>query len=463
MSTINQYWNWLENSFVSNIRAQQWYNGKSPQYLSGFINDKSNRLIGWATIRQLRIKSNLCPSQKISTYCYEDYSLFNEEKYSFQPGWSNQTTQIYNSAINQAFQYQSSAELDTYVYVGDHGSYDGGGYVYEFRGRLIDLQSNLSELHQLGWIDNQTRAVIIQLTLYNPNSQLFTSVTLLTEFLSTGGLISQSRFEPIAFAGMLVSSNFEKIFVFNLEFTSIFQLVCVILYIGLIVYFMFNEIQCLFNLKLDYFQQFWSYIEVGIIVCSWASLGAYVCRYKEAKRIGDLFEKTNGYYYINLQFAVYVNDILTFFLGFCCFFGTIKFLRLCRFNQRLSLFSQTLKYATKELVSFTCMFLIVFLAFITLFYLSFVSKMSTCANLLDTSQMLFEMILLKFDASELIQADVILGPLYFSLFIFFVVFVCMSMFFTIINNNFRRARENVNDNQEILSFMWNKFQRWTGF
>jgi hypothetical protein len=156
-------------------------------------------LIGWATIRQLRIKSNLCPNQKISIHCCDDYSSFHEQKHSFQPGWSNQTTQIYNSAINQAFQYQSSDELDTYTYVGDHGSYEGGGYVYEFRGRLIDLQSNLSELHQLGWIDNQTRAVIIQLTLYNPNSELFTSATFLTEFLSTGGLISQSRFEPISF------------------------------------------------------------------------------------------------------------------------------------------------------------------------------------------------------------------------------------------------------------------------
>jgi hypothetical protein len=56
ISTIDQYWKWLEESFVSNIRAQQWYNGDPPRNLSGFINDKSNRLIGWATMRQLRIK-----------------------------------------------------------------------------------------------------------------------------------------------------------------------------------------------------------------------------------------------------------------------------------------------------------------------------------------------------------------------------------------------------------------------
>ncbi|CAF1517802.1 unnamed protein product, partial [Adineta steineri] len=33
INTIDEYWYWLENSFVSNIRAQQWYNGDIPQYL----------------------------------------------------------------------------------------------------------------------------------------------------------------------------------------------------------------------------------------------------------------------------------------------------------------------------------------------------------------------------------------------------------------------------------------------
>ena len=98
-----------------------------------------------------------------------------------------------------------SKDLDTYIYVGDHGSYGGGGYVYEFRGRLSDLQSNLSQLHQLEWIDSQTRAVIIQLTLYNPNVQLFTSLTFLAEFLSSSGVYPTSRFEPMNFYGNFIS------------------------------------------------------------------------------------------------------------------------------------------------------------------------------------------------------------------------------------------------------------------
>ena len=115
------------------------------------------------------------------------------------PGWANLTAQSSNVSIDRAFQYQTSDQLDSDLIVGNHHTYSAGGYVYDFRGRLSDLQSNLSQLHQLSWIDDQTRAVLVQLTLYNPNVQLFTSVKLLAEFLPTGGVVTQSSFRPISF------------------------------------------------------------------------------------------------------------------------------------------------------------------------------------------------------------------------------------------------------------------------
>ncbi|CAF3807836.1 unnamed protein product [Rotaria sp. Silwood1] len=449
ISTINEYWKWLENSFVENLRAQQWYNGEIPRNLNGYLNDKSNRLIGWSIMRQLRIKSNFCSDQRIISTCHNDYSLFNEEKQSFQPGWINQTSttdEQYSSSIIKAFKYSTSEELDTYISMGEHGTYSGNGYVYEFRGRLSDLRSNLSKLHQLGWIDEQTRVIFIQLTLYNPNVQLFTSVTFFIEFLSTGSIAPTARFEPINFY----------------TFTSVLQLISTIIYMGFIIYLMIIEIRLLFRLKLKYFRGFWSWINLGIISCSLGSVVIYMWRFQEFNRISSLFEETNGYVYVNLQFVVYVNDLLTFLLSFCCFFGIIKSVHVIRFNQRLLLFIQTLQYAGKELLSFSMMFSIVFVSFLWLFYLSFVSSISSCSSVLGTAQMLFEMTLMKFDTGQLIEANAFLGPFFFFLFILLVVFVCLSMFLSIINDSFRRARENRCEDEEILSFMVTKFLRWTG-
>ncbi|CAF1234712.1 unnamed protein product [Adineta steineri] len=444
--TIDQYWHYLENTFISNIRAQQWYNGDAPRNLAGFIDDKSNRLIGWATMRQLRIKSELCSYQRIISVCESSYSLLNEEKRFFQPGWANETTEEYSSSIREAFNYSTSDELDTYPYVGEFDTYGGGGYVYEFHGSLSNLKTNLSTLNQLQWIDEKTRAIIIQLTLYSPNTQLLTSVTLVAEFLPTGGVFSSARFEPINFY----------------TFGSLSQLICTILYLFIIIYFMVIEIKLLFKLRLKYFRQFWSVIQIGIISCSWASAVVYIWRISEASHISKLFEETNGYVYINLQLAVYINDVLTFLLGFCCFFGTIKFIHIFRFNNRISLFAATVKYAGKGLISFFAMFSIVFMAFLSLFYLIFVSIIASCSDLLGTAQMLFEMLLMNFDAEEIMGAGAFLGPFCFTLFIIVVVFICLSMFMAIIIDSFHLARDNQPEDPAIISFMMKKFLHWTG-
>ena len=41
----------------------------------------------------------------------------------------------------------SNTDLNTYLYVGDHGSCAGGGHLCEFRGLRLDLRENLSVLH----------------------------------------------------------------------------------------------------------------------------------------------------------------------------------------------------------------------------------------------------------------------------------------------------------------------------
>ena len=236
-----------------------------------------------------------------------------------------------------------------------------------------------------------------------------------------------------------------------------------ILYMFMIIYFMWLEIRALFELKWKYFHRFWSWIEVSIIICSWTSVGIYIWRYHECQRIGELFKEINGYVYINLQFSSYINDVLTSLMSCCCFFGTIKLIKLCRFNQRLCLFIQTLNDAAKELCAFSVMFSLVFVSFLCLFYFLFISKLFSCASLFRTAQMLFEMTLMKFDAHQLSEAAPFLGPFAFSLFILLVVFVCLSTFLTIISESFRRARGNLNaNNEDMFSFMMKTFQRWTG-
>ena len=413
-------------------------------------------------MRQLRVRRRSC---QLNFTCEDEYSFSDEENRSFEPGWK--TTNL-TSSVQRAFQYQSGDELDSYPIIGQHHSYRSGGYVYDFRGRLRELRGNLSQLHQFNWIDSQTRAVIIQISLYNPNVNLFVSLTILTEFLATGGLAPQSRIEPFSH-----QSNSLPILCLQPQFRcfivsiSIFQLVCFILYMILIAYLMIKHTRSvMFRCRLRSLCQFWTCLDLGLVGCSWSSVAMLIWKNVEQKRIARLFASTNGYVYINLQRAVYIDDLARFFLSFCCFFACVKCLRLCRFHQRLSFFSKTIQHVSKDLFGFSLMFSILFTAFLCLFYFLFIGQVATCATLLHTAQMLFEMVLMKFDAQQLIQAHPTLGPIAFCLFILLVVFVCMSMFITIVSEGFRYVRDHPQahsgEEQEAFVYMLRRFQQWLG-
>jgi hypothetical protein len=117
VSTIDEYWKWLEKRFIWDLRAQDWYNKQEPRNLSGFIDDKTNRLIGWATMRQLRIKSHLYLVQTVHSTCEGDYSSSNEEKESLYPKWKTSFEEEYSPSIMKSFKYQSAKELDIVTFM----------------------------------------------------------------------------------------------------------------------------------------------------------------------------------------------------------------------------------------------------------------------------------------------------------------------------------------------------------
>ena len=51
---------WLDHTLKPNVRAQVWYNGRQPYGLRGYMNDRVNRMIGHAIVRQIREEIGTC-------------------------------------------------------------------------------------------------------------------------------------------------------------------------------------------------------------------------------------------------------------------------------------------------------------------------------------------------------------------------------------------------------------------
>ena len=130
--------------------------------------DGTNLLIGQANLRQLRTARRDCvfieriltkmhnlPNKK----CLVDYSS------------SERLTEPFG--VNGTFLFTPEEELVRSGIQGRAGYYDGSGYVLQLdRTRLGALQQ-LKELKERGWIDENTRAVIVEFTLFNVATNLF--------------------------------------------------------------------------------------------------------------------------------------------------------------------------------------------------------------------------------------------------------------------------------------------------
>ena len=57
VNSIDGVWGWVEQHLLPNLRASRWYNGNPPVGQRGFIGDRKNRIMGYATMRQVRIKN----------------------------------------------------------------------------------------------------------------------------------------------------------------------------------------------------------------------------------------------------------------------------------------------------------------------------------------------------------------------------------------------------------------------
>ena len=92
------------------------------------------------------------------------------------------------------------------------------------------------------------------------------------------------------------------------------------------------------------------------------------------------------------------------------FFATVKFIRLLRFNKRMSLLGQTLRVAARGLAMFGIMFMIVFMAYAQFFYNIYFMDLYNFSTLVYTMETCLQMLVGKFNFNAMQFASPILGP-----------------------------------------------------
>ena len=155
-------------------------------------------------------------------------------------------------------------------YLGVYTSYLGGGYV--FKPDTILSVDNLTSLQNYRWLDMKTRAVFIELNVFNPNINLFGYTVILFEILPVGQVLASSRVVSIDILG-------EKYATMN---------VVMVAFISIISCMILREIYLIFTLKRKYFSRWSKLVDWLIFLTAYAAFAIYTYKVYSRNKLLEL-------------------------------------------------------------------------------------------------------------------------------------------------------------------------------
>ncbi|XP_065639762.1 uncharacterized protein LOC100197148 isoform X3 [Hydra vulgaris] len=465
LQSSDDFWPWMDSFFLPLLHSEPWFN-LSDRYKDYdnmnfpgkvFLPDLMSKVVNGIRIRQVRVKKDSCiMSTEISALfkipCLSDYKMNVEEVQDFDFDW--QKPKKYSSPINpltMPWRYQTSEELDGYPLSATLEIYSGGGYVVEIFPKWKN-KDVINELKQKKWIDRQTRALIIEFALFNAATNYFTMVTIVFEIPSFGGMVPY--FDVTTFN--LYTSTTENSFV-TIGLQIIFLL--------LMFVFTTREFKLLYKKRWSYFHEFWNVIEAVLVVLSILAVIFFFYKVQLVKNLLRRLPKKQPQKFINFQFASYWDIMYTYIVSLLVFFVTLKFIKLLRFNRRVSLLSSTLNVAFYPLSMLGITFVVALIAIISFCTIVFGVLLEGYQTYLGTISSVISLFLGKFSFYTFVNASPVLGPLFFLGFNIFMIWILMSMFISILNDSLVCVHSNKdfqNNDYEMLDYFLTRFKAWFG-
>ena len=407
VNSIETWWNYCDDVLLKGLYAQTWYNNKSLTWREKLTTgSRTSMRVGAPRIRQLRIKESSCRVhrrvQHLIKHCRDDYNWFDDDTKDYTPQWAEVLNKTKNLSIDQSnngsqrcktpWCYQSSIRTKSGPLSAIYRTYKGGGYVVSLGRTYEKARSVLDELYSLHWLDQLTRAVIIDFSLYNANVNLFVAVTLSFEMTSIGSVIQDHQikifrlYDHIGGYGVIV-------YIFELMFV-IFT-----------IYAIIHELSLLIKQRRNYFRKFWNVISFLTAVFSVTTIVMYGTKKTLTRLAIRSLRKTEMGEFVNFNAIASFDEVYSSIVALITFFTMLKFLKLLRFNRRIGILSKSLRYARRDLSSFGFVFLIFMLAYAQMGFAIFGRSLRNYRNFFISLTTCFRMLLGEINAPEMFSVS----------------------------------------------------------
>lgn len=370
--------------------------------------------------------------------CYEGFSQINEDKTVFhKPGWNPVDNSTSDDELlrlcPKPWRYQNA---DTAPKWGKFSFYPGGGFVADLGYDTSTGYSIVENLKSYYWLDKQTRVVMMEFAAFNPSVNLLTVVTYFYEVEASGYKVPFTRSNIISLNSTETASNE-------------FYLICILLFIVFILFFLGRECYKLYRQRCRYFKSIWNWVEISQITFSVSAVVMYIL---QTIRVSATIQKLQQNIYANVSFqeAVVSLEVENATLGILTFIVILKLLRMIRFNSHIAVFSKTLQTSMRLLSSFSFNLFIIFVAFLHFGILIFGNGSEFYSSILKGTYFQLELTLGRVKArpiNTLAEANETFGRIFAALLLLSLTILSMNFFIALMNEALFEAKNSVNQSE----------------
>ncbi|TGZ63352.1 hypothetical protein CRM22_006965 [Opisthorchis felineus] len=425
---LDDVWEYIRTQIFGALFSDTWYNRRNVSFNEREFIGYDNKLLGVARLRQVRVTSTPCNvlgvMNNVEYVCYPPYSAGTEGKKPMQP----QGGVVPNHTEN-AWKYQSAGQLGSAAVAAQYGAYPGSGYVQDLSRNRDTSEEIIRELFEGRWIDEASRVLFLDFTIYNANINMFVIVKLIFELPVTGGVFVSSEFQPAKLVRYLTATDY-------------FVMACEIMYLMFILYYIVEEILEIRKQGFRYFGGVWNILDIVVILLSLICAGFTIyCTVTAYEVMTNMLKDINAHPHFDQLSYWYGHWVRA--TALCVFFVVIKIFKYVNFDRSLGQLTKTLGTAAFDMIGFMIMFCIIFFAFAQLGYLAFGTSIEGFCSFTQACYTLFRIMVGDIDFVALRRANFFLGPLFFVVFIFFAVFVLLNMFLAIVNDAYASVKEDL--------------------
>jgi len=469
-------YDYMRRVMIPNMYSSNWYNGQELEWQEALqMDDRLSIRAGVARLRQLRIKEDTCnviPAMApLIDHCRDDYNWLDDDTKDYLPRWIPDDghnkhytfidcyADLFEPNATNPFEgqnpwhYSSSVKLANAPYPGTLTMYKGGGYTINFKRTAKASLKIVDDLEAHDWLDVKTRALFIEFTLYNANVNLFGSVIFLVEWMAAGSAITKTEVKVFRLHSYVGGWG---VIVIAFE----------IAFVIFIIYFAQFAAKAIKKEKRKWFKNFWNQMDAMTLILAIVSIAMYAMKKVFAGVAIGLWKKYGSADYVNFVTISIWDELFGFMLATVVFTSTIKFIKMLRFNKRMSMLGDTIKLASKDLKCFAISFFIYFFSFAMMAYVIFGKDLADYGSFAATIESLFSFALGSFDFEALRGSNRQIGPVFFFMFVTIVQIGLLGMFLTIIDLAFATVKANselLSNEYEIVDFMVGKLKAVFGW